>query len=133
LAISKKLISHYGSLKSIAWLFLFGSFINVPIGLFALQSVELATVSTKAWIALTAVVIFPTILAYYWNTWALARVEPSIVAVYVYMQPLIGTFLAITILGEPWNPRIFLAMALIFPGVYLVTKKRKPKEILPVN
>jgi drug/metabolite transporter (DMT)-like permease len=133
LAISKKLISHYGSLKSIAWLFLFGAIINVPIGLASLSTVELATVSTKAWLALAAVVIFPTIIAYYWNTWALARVEPSVVAVYVYLQPLIGTFLAITILGEPWNPRIFVAMGLIFVGVFLVTKKRKPKEILPAN
>lgn len=129
LAISKKLISHYGSLKSIAWLFLFGAIVNVPIGFISLQTVDLATVSTKAWLALTGVVIFPTILAYYWNTWALARVPPSIVAVYIYLQPLIGTFLAITILGEAWNPRIFIAMALIFTGVYFVTRKRKLKKI----
>ncbi|MGI8670723.1 MAG: DMT family transporter [Aridibacter sp.] len=133
LAISKKLITKYGSLKSIAWLFLFGAIINVPIGVVSLSTVELSTVSTQAWIALAAVLIFPTILAYYWNTWALARVEPSVVAVYVYMQPLIGTFLAITILGEKWNPRIFVAMGLIFAGVFLVTKKKKRKRILPVN
>jgi drug/metabolite transporter (DMT)-like permease len=124
-AISKKLISKYGALKSIAWLFLFGSLINVPVGLFSLRTVELAAVPVAAWLALAAVVLIPTILAYYWNTWALARVEPSVVAVYVYLQPLIGTFLAITILGEPWNPRIFAAMALIFAGVYLVTRRRK--------
>lgn len=124
-AISKKLISKYGALKSIAWLFLFGSLINVPVGLIFLQRVELPAVPPQAWLALVAVVLIPTIMAYYWNTWALARVEPSVVAVYVYLQPLIGTFLAITILGEPWNPRIFLAMALIFAGVYLVTRKRR--------
>ena len=133
LAISKKLITRYGSLKSIAWLFLFGSIINVPVGLASLSTVNLAVVPTKAWLALAAVVIFPTILAYYWNTWALARVEPSIVAVYIYLQPLIGTFLAITILGEVWNPRIFVAMGLIFVGVFLVTRKRKPRVILPAN
>ncbi len=131
LAISKKLISHYGALKSIAWLFILGSIINIPIGLYSLQSVVLADVGIKAWIALAAVIIFPTILAYYWNTWALARVEPSIVAVYIYLQPLIGTFLAITILGEAWSLRIFVAMFLIFGGVYFVT--RKPRRILPAN
>jgi drug/metabolite transporter (DMT)-like permease len=133
LAISKKLISHYGSLKSIAWLFIFGSIINVPVGLFSLSSVELQEVSTQAWLALAGVVIFPTIIAYYWNTWALARVEPSVVAVYVYLQPLIGTFLAITILGEPWNPRIILAMGLIFAGVFVVTRKKRKKDILPAQ
>ncbi|NNE97880.1 MAG: DMT family transporter [Pyrinomonadaceae bacterium] len=124
LAISKKLITRYGSLKSIAWLFLFGSIANVPIGLYSLSSIDLAEVSLRAWVALAAVVIFPTILAYYWNTWALARVQPSVVAVYIYLQPLIGAFLAITVLGEDWQPKIFVAMALIFLGVFLVTRRR---------
>ncbi len=124
-AASKRLVSHYGALKSIAWVFIFAFFINVPIGLYFLQSVDLYEVTPKAWLAIGAIVLFPTILAYYWNTWALARVEPSIVAVYIYLQPLIGTFLAVFILGEEWKPRIFLAMALIFAGVYLVTRKRK--------
>lgn len=128
-AISKKMISHYGALKSIAWFFLFASIINVPIGLYSLSAVNLGEVSFAAWLAVLAIVLFPTILAYYWNAWALARVEPSIVAVYIYLQPLIGTFAAIFILGEVWQPRIFLAMALIFTGVYLVTRKRRREVI----
>jgi drug/metabolite transporter (DMT)-like permease len=128
-AVSKKLITHYGALKSIAWLFLFASVVNVPLGLFFLQTVEFADVSFASWTALAAIVIFPTILAYYWNTWALARVEPSVVAVYIYLQPLIGTFLAIFVLGEDWKPRIFLAMILIFAGVFLVTRKRQREVI----
>ncbi len=124
-ALSKKLISFYGALKSIAWLFLFGAIINVPVGLISLQTVDLTAVGWQSWLSVFAIVLFPTILAYYWNTWALARVEPSIVAVYIYLQPLIGTLLAIFVLKEEWKPRIFLAMILIFAGVYLVTRKRK--------
>lgn len=129
IAVSKRLISHYGALKSIAWIFLFGSIVNVPVGFVSLLSIELSQVSLNSWLTAAAVVLFPTILAYYWNTWALARVEPSVVAVYVYLQPLIGTFLAIFILGEAWKPRIFLAMALIFAGVFLVTRRRQ-REII---
>ncbi|CAN5252985.1 hypothetical protein BH10ACI1_BH10ACI1_20780 [soil metagenome] len=129
IAISKKIISKYGALKSIAWLFLFASIINVPVGVISLQSVILSEISNSAWVVVAALVLFPTILAYYWNAWALARVEPSVVAVYVYLQPLIGTFLAIFLLGEDWNQRIFPAMILIFVGVYLVTRKRK-REII---
>ena len=128
-AVSKKLITYYGALKSIAWLFLFASIVNVPIGLYSLQTVDVAQIGLSAWLRLAAIVLFPTIFAYYWNAWALARVEPSIVAVYIYLQPLIGTFLAIFVLGEAWKPRIFLAMALIFTGVFLVTRKRK-REII---
>ncbi|MGC2237720.1 MAG: DMT family transporter [Pyrinomonadaceae bacterium] len=129
IAISKKLISHYGALKSIAWLFLFASCVNVPIGIFFMQTVAFSEISATAWAALAAIVIFPTILAYFWNTWALARVEPSVVAVYVYLQPLIGTVLAIFLLKEEWSSRIFLAMILIFIGVYMVTRNRKREVI----
>ncbi|HEY0427607.1 MAG TPA: DMT family transporter [Pyrinomonadaceae bacterium] len=129
IAISKRLISHYGALKSIAWLFLFASIVNVPVGIYSLQAVNLSEVGAPAWTALAAIVIFPTILAYFWNAWALARVEPSIVAVYTYLQPLIGTFLAIFLLDEQWSSRIFLAMILIFIGVFLVTRNRKREVI----
>ena len=128
-AVSKKLVTHYGALKSIAWVFLFGSIVNVPLGLYALSSVDVGAIGWQPWLALAGVVVFPTILAYYWNTWALARVEPSMVAVYTYLQPLIGTLLAIFVLGEMWKPRIFLAMALIFTGVFLVTRRRKREVI----
>ncbi len=128
-AVSKRLITHYGALKSIAWLFLFASIINIPVGLLSLSTVDVSQISLTAWLALAAIVVFPTIMAYYWNAWALARVEPSVVAVYIYLQPLIGTILAIYVLGEAWKPRIFTAMALIFTGVFLVTRKRKREVI----
>ncbi|MCY7347515.1 MAG: DMT family transporter [Pyrinomonadaceae bacterium] len=128
-AVSKKLITHYGALKSIAWLFLFASIVNVPVGLYSLSTVEVSQINSGAWLALAAIVVFPTIAAYYWNAWALARVAPSVVAVYIYLQPLIGTLLAIFVLGEAWKPRIFTAMALIFTGVFIVTRKRKREVI----
>ncbi len=122
MAISKRLISHYGALKSIAWLFLFASLINVPIGIFSLQSVKLSEVSLNSWLFVAGLVIFPTILAYFWNAWALARVEPSIVAVYIYLQPMFGLLAAILFLGEHFNFRILISAILVFVGVFLVTR-----------
>lgn len=124
-AASKKLISHYGALKSIAWLFLFGSIINVPVGLYSLRTVDLSGVESGAWLALAAIIVFPTILAYYWNTWALARVSPSIVAVYIYLQPLIGFVSAIYFLGEKFTYRLLISGLFIFIGVFLVTRRHR--------
>lgn len=128
-AVSKKLITKYGAMKSLAWLFIFGSIVNLPVGLYFMQAVEIGNVSSKAWLALAAVVIFPTILAYYWNAWALARVEPSIVAVYIYLQPLIGFFTAVIFLGEKFTFQIVISAVLIFLGVFLVTRKKKEVNI----
>lgn len=133
-AVSKKLIVKYGALKSLAWLFIFGSIVNVPVGLYFLQSVELKSVGVGAWTALAAIIIFPTILAYYWNAWALARVEPSIVAVYIYLQPLIGFVSAVFFLGEHFSVRSLVSAVLIFAGVFLVTRRKvEKKEVFPTN
>jgi len=124
-ALSKNLISHYGALRSITWLFLFSVLVNVPIGIFAMRDLDLSNVETSAWIYVAAIVIFPTILAYYLHTWALARVAPSIATVYVYLQPLIGFTLAVIFLKEILSFRPIIAAALIFAGVFLVTTKAK--------
>lgn len=128
-AVSKRLISHYGALKSIAWLFIFGSIVNVPVGLYSLQTVDLGAVSTTSWLFVAGLVLFPTILSYYYNAWALARVEPSVVAVYIYLQPLFGFLAAILFLGERFTTRLLLAAAMVFAGVYLVTRRRRLEPI----
>lgn len=129
IVISKKLIGHYGALKSIAWIFLLATVVNIPIGFISLQSVELSQVSPTAWLALAGVVIFPTILAYYLNAWALAQVEPSVVAVYTYLQPLIGFLFAVVFLGEHFSLRVVIAGLLIFVGLFLITLRRRIKTV----
>jgi drug/metabolite transporter (DMT)-like permease len=122
-AISKKLISHYGALKSIAWLFIFGSVINVPVGIISLGPVDLGAVSFSSWMFAVALVIFPTILAYYLSAFSISRVEPSVVAVYVYLQPLIGFVSAVIFLDEHFSVRLLIASVLVFAGVFLVTRR----------
>ncbi len=124
LAISRRTIGHYGALKSIAWLFIFASLINVPIGIYSLQSVNLAEISLNSWLCVAGLVVFPTILAYFWNAWALPRVEPSIVAVYIYLQPLMGFLAAILFLGEHFSVRLLISAILVFAGVFLVTRRQ---------
>jgi drug/metabolite transporter (DMT)-like permease len=69
--------------------------------------------------------MFPTIMAYFWNAWALSRVEPSVVAVYIYLQPLMGFLAAIFFLGEHFSMRLLISALLVFAGVFLVTRKRR--------
>ena len=61
---------------------------------------------------------------YLLNAWALARVNPSTVAVYIYLQPLIGFLLAVIFLGERIDLKFVLAAAFVFAGVFLVTRRR---------
>lgn len=123
IVVSKDFLIKYGVLKSMTWLFIFASLINVPFGFYFLPE-NLMEVDYLAWIFVLAIVLFPTILAYYSNAWALARVEPSIVSVYVYLQPIIGFLFAVIFLGEKLTFRLIISALLVFSGVFLVTRKR---------
>lgn len=123
LAVSQKTIQRNGALRSIMWMFLFGSVVCLPIGAFSLAAIDLNEVDTKTWLTVLYLILLPTIGAYYLNAWALARVAPSMVAVYAYLQPLIGFVLAVLFLGEQFTVRFVVASALIFAGVFLVTRK----------
>lgn len=129
IAISKNLIQRYGALKSMAWLFLFGSLLTVPLGIHSLAAIDLAAVPNLTWLAVAAIIIFPTTLAYYLNAYALARVSPGVVAIYIYLQPIIGFLSAVIFLGEQFGTRIILAAILIFGGLFLVTRQTQEKQI----
>lgn len=124
IVFSKDLVERYGALNVVTWIFLVGSVITVPVGIYSLQRENLAAISATTWVAVAFIIIFPTVVAYYLNAWALTRVPPSVVAVYIYMQPLIAFGFAPLLLGESWNWRTIFAAVMIFGGVALVTRDK---------
>lgn len=129
IAISKDVLRRYGALTVITWIFIFGCIPTLPIGGYELTNAALHLAGAGVWLAVLYIILVPTVGAYYLNAWALARVEPSTVAVYVYLQPLIAFALAPLILGERWNARTWLASAFIFSGVAVVTWRTRSHAI----
>ncbi|HMF54746.1 MAG TPA: DMT family transporter [Pyrinomonadaceae bacterium] len=129
IAISKDLVKKYGALTVITWIFVFGTLVTIPVGGYEMTQTSLQNATMQTWIAVAYIILAPTVGCYYLNAWALARVEPSTVAVYVYLQPLIAFALAPWILQETWNRRTWVATLLIFAGVALVISRTKSKAI----
>lgn len=125
IALSKDMLKRYGALTFITWVFIFGSLLTIPVGFVTLADVSLQSVGMGIWLAVLYIIVVPTVGAYYANAWALARVSPSTVAVYIYLQPLIAFALAPLILGESWNSRTWIASILIFAGVAVVISRSR--------
>jgi drug/metabolite transporter (DMT)-like permease len=85
------------------------------------------------WLSVAYIVLFATVVCYYLNSWALARVPPSTVAVYIYLQPLIAFVLAPLLLGEKVSPRVVVASGLVFAGVAIVTRRSRSRAIEEVS
>lgn len=127
-ATSKNVITRNGTFRSMMWVFIFASIICVPLGLWSLSTIDAAGIDTNIWLITMYIGIGATAAPYLLNAWALSKVNPSTVAVFVYLQPLIGFLLAVVFLGESVDAVFAVSTALIFTGVYLVTRKFVPAE-----
>ncbi len=127
-ATSKAAITRNGTFRSMMWVFIFASIVCVPLGLFSLSTIDIGAVETKIWLITVYIGIGATAAPYLLNAWALSKVSPSTVAVFVYLQPLIGFTLALLFLGESITGIFLFSSALIFAGVFLVTRKFIPAE-----
>ena len=128
-ATSKELITRNGAFRSMMWVFIFASVICVPIGLTSLSSIDVLAVPTNVWLLVLYIAVFATAAPYLLNAWALARVSPATVAVFVYLQPLIGFILAVIFLGEKIDFRFIIAALLVFAGVFMTTRQWTAADI----
>lgn len=122
-ATSKAAITRNGTFRSMMWVFIFASLVCIPLGAYSLLTIDIGAVETEIWLITIYIGIGATAAPYLLNAWALSKVNPSTVAVFVYLQPLIGFTLALLFLGERITAIFLISSALIFAGVFLVTRK----------
>lgn len=116
LVAARDIVHEYHPLTVITWIFIFGAIGLIPFGLVPAWH-QFHSTSTETRLALAFMIVFPTVIAYYLNMWALTKVESSVVSTFVYLQPIMTAALAIPILGERPSLRMLPAAVLIFAGV----------------
>jgi len=127
LALIKPLMEKYDSLTIMKWTFLFGFIVLFPFSIDAFASSSFARIPLDIWMAILFVVFITTGFAYYLINYSLKTLSPNVNGIYMYLQPLIASLVAI-ILGKDMLTMIdIIAALLIMTGVYLVT--RQPKKI----
>lgn len=129
---SKPMLRRYESVTVSFYVMFFASFGVLPFGLAAVGDMSLTAVSGTVWLWVAYIVVFPTIFTYLLNLWALKRVSSNLVAVYIYLQPLVTAAVAPLVLrGEHLTARAVLAGLAIFAGLALVieAERRQHREI----
>ena len=127
-ASSKSVITRNGAFRSITWVFIFAAIVCVPLGLFSMRNVDVQNVTSMVWLLVLYIGLGATASPYLLNAWALARLSPSTVAIFVYLQPLIGFLLAVAFLGELIDIKFALAASLVFVGVFLTSRRYTDSE-----
>lgn len=133
LVLARDLLVRYRPATFATWIFLFGTLTVLPLGAGAASSQGLPSLSAAGLGALAFTVAGPTVGAYFLSVWALKRAQSSVVAVYVYLQPVVAGALAAAILGEPVSARVVPAAILIFAGVALVARAERGPLAAPAG
>lgn len=126
LVVSKRMLARLDSLGATAALMSFGSLGIFILGWPQLLAFHPGAVPAMTWWIGLFIIVFPTAAAYFLIYWALARAESSIVALFIYLQPLIATGLSVAYLGERPGPRVMTGGAMICVGVYLALRPSTP-------
>ena len=118
LVISKRYLERNDALVTTAWMLCLGAVGITLVGSGPLRQVDLMSLGGGFWLLAGYAIVFATVLTYLMNSFALQRVEASTVALFIYLQAPIATFLSVSFLGEPLTSRFLLAAAGIFTGVF---------------
>ena len=123
--IIKKLTDKYHPFTFIKWLFLFGLILVVPFGYHDLTVMDVGSFTPYITFSIFYVVVGATFGTYLLNPLGLRYLKASTVTIFIYMQPVIAGIFAIIMGSDAISSVKVIASALIFLGVYLVTKKPK--------
>jgi drug/metabolite transporter (DMT)-like permease len=135
---SKSVVGRYHPITVSFYVMLFAAIGVLPLGIASLATSPLSQARPTVWLWVGYIVVFPTILTYLLNIWALQRVSSSLVAGYIYLQPLFAAAVAPLVLeNEQLTARAALAGLAIFAGLALVilaeVRQHRPIPIEPVG
>lgn len=122
LVLGRSVLARVGALRAMAWIFTYGALAFLPLGLGPLAS-GLGAMTPRGLLYVAYILAIPTIVAYLFNAWALARSSATLVSVYIYLQPLLAGLLAWVQLGIGIRPRAAVAAVLILAGLVVVASR----------
>jgi drug/metabolite transporter (DMT)-like permease len=119
LVVIKEQASRYGSLATVAVGFAVSAVLATPFGLYSIGDSK--PIDLEVGLLLAYVIVGATIFTYFANAWALKYTERSVVAIYIYLQPLVASISSALVLREYPSTRAYVAAACVFAGIAFVT------------
>lgn len=123
LVVAKKIVGKYKPITFIRWLYLFGFIFMFPFGISEFTEIQWEIIPISGYLRIGFVVIFASCITYLFNLWALSKLKPTTVSVFIYLQPVVASIYALIVGSDYLDTIKIFATVLIFIGVYLVSKQ----------
>ena len=132
LILIKPYTQKFNSVIVMRWMSLAAFILVLPFGLH--QTLEAPLFTSEApvhiWLELGFVLIFATMIAYFLNLKALLYISPFVESVYIYLLPITGAIVSISLGLQKFSWHDPIALVLIIAGFALINKKKKVKAVI---
>ncbi|EKU88611.1 DMT family transporter [Bacteroides oleiciplenus] len=128
LTVFKGLSQKYSPVTLNKWMFVYASMCYIPFSYHDVASIQWAEISTAAFVQVGYVVVGGSFLAYIFIMTAQRLMRPTVVSMYNYMQPIVASIAAIIMGLGVFGWEKGAAIALVFLGVYIVTKSKSKAD-----
>lgn len=129
LALFSKLIRRYSLFTVNKWMFTYATVVILPFSFPDLSAIDYGTLATQTYVETAFVVVMGTFAAYILMMVGQQTLRPTVVSIYNYVQPVTSVVVS-TLTGIAlFQPTHAVAIALVFTGVWLVTKSKSRKDI----
>lgn len=125
--LAKPLLARYSSTQLVAVTTIIGTIFLLPMLLSGTPD-RLARLSGSGWLLLLWTGVITLWLAYLFWFRGLRALQPSQVAVYIYLVPCFGVIAARLFLGEPITPFVLLGGATILAGVIITNSPTRAER-----
>jgi len=118
--LAKRMLTRYKALTVTAYAMVLGTLLLVPVAFVEDPFSALERMRTETVMLVLFLGIFGGAIGYFLWTFALTRLSPTQVAVYVNLNPMIATLLGVTLLAEKLTGIFVVGLAAVLAGVLLV-------------
>lgn len=120
----RPLISRYGVVTFMKWMFLFSLVFSFPFSVHGLMYTDFAALPASICWEIGYLIFFATFVAYFLISYGQKRIRPTLVSMYTYLQPIIAAIIGIWAGMDAITWQKVLSALLIVGGVILVSKSR---------
>jgi len=129
LTVFKDLIQRYSSVTIMKWMFVYASMCFIPFSYSDVASINFSAVPLKVYGEISFVVLAATFLAYLFVMTGQKVLRPTIVSMYNYVQPIVASFVAVSVGMDTFGWPKAAAIILVFVGVFIVTQSKSKAQL----
>lgn len=129
LVVTKPITQKYSAVTVMKWLFLFAGVVVIPFSYNNIKAVDFTGMTTNNGLSLAFTLVFATIIPYLILPIGQKRLRPTTQSMYNYVLPIVTFVVAVVAGTNSMTVPKGIATALIFVGVYIVTRSKSRADV----